>query len=122
MKKTGEMKCARVQEDAIALLGVELTDDEEQKVFAHLSDCPHCREEFRGDRKAWQAISTCPVVTADPSFERMLSLRLSLDEPSEARPDQVDRVLPALEMENLAQDARHDLSRLVSVFASAMPQ
>jgi anti-sigma factor RsiW len=122
MKEPNKMKCSRVQEDAIALLGVELTDDEEQKVFAHLSGCPHCREEFRGDRKAWQAISTCPVVTADPSFGRMLSLRLSLDEPSEAKPDQVDRVLPTLDSAELAQDARFDLSRLVSVFASAMPQ
>lgn len=122
MSKPNQMKCGRVQEDAIALLGVELTDDDEQRVFAHLSDCPHCREEFRKDRRAWQAISTCPVVTADPSFNRMLSLRLSLDEPGKPRPDQVDRVLSALEAEDLAQDARYGLSRLASVFASAMPQ
>ncbi len=122
MKKTGEMKCGRVQEDAIALLGVELTDEEEQKIYAHLSSCPHCREEFRKDRRAWQAISTCPVVTADASFNRMLSLRLSLDEPEEPRADQVDRVLPALEADELTLGARYDLSRLVSVFASAMPQ
>lgn len=115
-------KCRCVQEDAIALLGVELTDEEEQKVFAHLSDCPHCRHEFRRDRKAWQAISTCPVVTADPSFNRMLSLRLSLDEPGEAKAEQVDRVLPALEAESFAREARYDLGRLASVFASGMPQ
>lgn len=122
MKKTGEMKCGRVQEDAIALLGVELTDEEEQRVYAHLSTCPHCREEFRKDRKAWQAISTCPAVTADASFNRMLSLRLSLDEPKETRPDQVDRVLPALEADELVHGTRYDLSRLVSIFASGMPQ
>ncbi len=95
----------------IALLGVELTDDEEQMVYAHLSDCPHCREQFRRDRKAWQAISTCPAVTADASFDRMLSLRLSLEE-HEPRPEQVDRVLPELETEDVEQDARYDLSRL----------
>lgn len=99
-----------------------MTDDEERDVFTHLSDCPHCREEFRGDRRAWRAISTCPVVTADPSFNRMLSLRLSLDDAAEPRPDQMDRVLPVFELDQLADDARHDLSRLASVFASGMPQ
>lgn len=122
MKKPNKMECVSMQEDAMALLGVELTDDEERGVFAHLSNCPHCREEFRKDRKAWRAISTCPVVTADPSFNRLLSLRLSLEDPSEPRPDQMDRVLPALELDELADDARHDLSRLASVFASGMPQ
>lgn len=122
MDKPNKMKCGRVQEDAIALLGVELTDDEEQMVFAHLSNCPHCRSEFRKDRKAWQAISTCPVVTADPGFDRMLSLRLSLEEHEEPGPDSFDRVLPALDIDNLAEDSRYDLSRLASVFASAMPQ
>jgi anti-sigma factor RsiW len=121
MNKPSKMKCERVQEDAIALLGVELTDDEEQMVYAHLSDCPRCREEFRRDRKAWQAISSCPAVTADASFNRMLSLRLSLEE-HEPRPEQVDRVLPALETDDVTQDVRYDLSRLASVFASAMPQ
>jgi len=115
------MTCERVQEDAIALLGVELTDSDEKTVYAHLSECPHCREEFRRDRKAWQAISTCPVVTADASFDRMLLLRLSLEE-HEPKPEQVDRVLPALESDDTAQDTRYDLSRLASVFASAMPQ
>lgn len=122
MKKPNGMKCGRVQEDAIALLGVELTDDEEQRVFSHLSDCPHCRGEFRKDRRAWQAISTCPVVTVDPSFNRMLSLRLSLEASEEPRPEQMDRVLTTLESEDLARDARFDMGRLVSVFASAMPQ
>lgn len=106
----------------MALLGIELTDEQEQAVFAHLSSCPHCREEFRKDRKAWRAISTCPVVTADASFSRMLSLRLQLEEEGETRPDQVDRVLSELEPTESAQDARYDLSRLVSFFASAMPQ
>lgn len=122
MDKPSKMKCGRIQEEAIALLGVELTDDEEQMVFAHLSNCPHCRSEFRKDRKAWQAISTCPVVTADSGFERMLSLRLSLEDPEQTKPESVDRVLPALDIDNLAEDARYDLSRLASVFASAMPQ
>ena len=57
MNKPNKMKCAHVQEDAVALLGVELTDGEEQMVYSHLSDCPHCRDEFRRDRKTWQAIN-----------------------------------------------------------------
>jgi len=115
------VKCERVQEDGIALLGVELTDGEEQMVYAHLSGCPRCREEFRRDRRTWRAIGACPPVTADASFSRMLSLRLSLAE-HEPRPERVDRVLPALEPLDMAEDARYDLSRLASIFASAMPQ
>lgn len=122
MDKPSKLKCGRVQEDAMALLGVELTDEEEQVIFGHLSSCPHCREEFRRDRKAWRAISTCPVVTADASFNRMLSLRLSLEEGGAPQPDQFDRMIPELETAESAQDARYDLSRLVSFFASAMPQ
>lgn len=122
MAKPSKMKCGHVQEDAIALLGIELTDEQEQAVYAHLSDCPHCREEFRKDRRAWRAISTCPVVTADASFNRMLSLRLQLEEEVEPKPDQVDRVLSESEMTESAQDARYDLSRLVTFFASGMPQ
>jgi|GEM_PF-1457989 len=131
MQKPSKMKCGRVQEDAIALLGIELTDEQEQAVYSHLSSCPHCREEFRKDRKAWRAISTCPVVTADASFSRMLSLRLQLEEEGEPRPDQFDRVLPELDTTSPQpspmrrggeQDARYDLSRLVSIFASGMPQ
>ena len=122
MNKPGNMKCAHVQEDAIALLGVELTDDEERMVYSHLSDCPRCREEFRRDRKTWQAVGACPAVTADAGFNRMLSLRLSLEEPDELSPERVDRVLPALEPECVPQDARYDLSRLASIFASTMPQ
>jgi anti-sigma factor RsiW len=121
MSKPNKMKCEHIQEDAIALLGVELTDDEEQMVYTHMSNCPHCRDQFRRDRRAWRAIGACPAVTADPSFSRMLSLRLSLEE-HEPKPEQVDRVLPALESEDVDQDARYDLSRLASVFASAMPQ
>jgi len=115
------MKCSHVQEDAIALLGVELNDEQEQRVYAHLSNCAHCREEFRRDRKVWQAISTCPVATADPSFNQMLSLRLSLDEPHTPKPEEVDRVLPALEPAD-QPELRYDLSRLASVFASSVPQ
>ena len=121
MNKPSKMKCGHVQEDAIALLGVELTDDEEQMVYAHLSDCARCREEFRRDRVTWQAISACPSVTADASFSRMLSLRLSLEE-HEPKPEQVDRVLAALEPSDMPEDARYDLSRLASIFASTMPQ
>jgi len=117
-RKPNKMKCERVQEDAIALLGVELTDDEEQAIYAHMSNCPQCREQFRRDRKIWRAISACPPVTADPSFDRMLWLRLALEE-HEPRPEQVDRVLPELVGE---QDTRYDPSRLASVFASAMLQ
>lgn len=120
MDKHSKMKCNHVQEDAVALLGVELTDEEEQAVFAHLSNCPHCREEFRRDRKAWRAISTCPVVTADASFNRMLSLRLSLDE-DQPRPDQVDRIVESGEWKAESPD-KYDLSRLVSFFTSATPQ
>lgn len=116
------MKCTRVQEDAIALMGVELTDEEEQKVFAHLSDCPHCRTEFRADRRTWQAISTCPVVTTDASFERMLSLRLSLEESEEPKPDQVDRVLASLDSDEPVLEQRYDLGRLASFFTSATLQ
>jgi anti-sigma factor RsiW len=121
MSKSGNMKCARVQEDAIALLGTELSDDEEQMVYAHLSGCRGCREEFRRDRRTWRAISASPAVTADASFNRMLSLRLSLAE-HEPSPERVDRVLPELEPVEMAEDARYDLSRLASIFASAMPQ
>lgn len=118
MNKPSKIKCERAQEDAVALLGVELTDAQEQAVYEHMSNCPQCREQFRRDRKTWQAIVACPPVIADPSFDRMLSLRLSLEE-HEPRPEQVDRVLPELGPE---QDIRYDLSRLASVFASAMPQ
>lgn len=117
-RKPNKTSCERVQEDAIALLGVELTDDEEQAVYEHMANCPHCREQFRRDRKTWRAVSSCPPVTADPSFDRMLWLRLSLEE-RELKPEQVDRVLLELGPE---QDTRYDLSRLASVFASAMPQ
>jgi len=122
MDKPIKMKCGRVQEDAMALLGIELTDKQEQAVYAHLSTCPHCREEFRKDRRAWRAISTCPVVTADASFNRMLSLRLQLEEESEPKTDKVDRVLSELDTAESAQDARYDLSRLVSFFISETPQ
>ncbi len=121
MDKPKKMKCERVQQDAIALLGVELTDDEERIIYAHMSDCPHCREEFRRDRKALQAISACPVVAADASFNRMLSLRLSLEE-HELKPEQMDRVLPALDHEDTSPDARYDLAQLTSAFSSAMLQ
>lgn len=122
MAKPSKMKCGHVQEDAIALLGVELTDEQEQAVYAHLSECPHCRAEFRKDRGAWQAISTCPVVTASAGFDAMLSLRLQLEEESEPKADQVDRVLSELDTAESAQDARYDLSRLVSFFTSSTPQ
>ncbi len=116
------MKCGRVQEDAIALLGIELTDEQEQAVYAHLSTCPHCREEFRRDRRAWRAISTCPVVTADASFNRMLSLRLQLEEEPEHGPDQVDRIVESEEWKAESPEPHYDLSRLVSFFTSATPQ
>ncbi len=122
MQKPSKMKCGRVQEDAIALLGIELTDEQEKAVYTHLSDCPHCREEFRRDRRAWRAISTCPVVTADPSFNRMLSLRLQLEEESGPRPDQVDRVVESGEWGTENPEPQYDLSRLVAFFTSSTPQ
>jgi hypothetical protein len=114
--------CNRVQENALALLSVELNDEDEQRVYAHLSNCQHCREEFRADRRVWHTLSTCPVVKAEPSFNRMLSLRLSLEEPSVPKPEQVDRVLPALESTESAVDFNYDLSRLAWAFASSTLQ
>ncbi|NLN76169.1 MAG: hypothetical protein GX139_07640 [Armatimonadetes bacterium] len=122
MKKTNTAKCSHMQHDALAMLGIELTDDEEADLFSHLAACPACRGEFRRDRNIWRAMGACPVVTAEPSFSRMLSLRLSLEESAEIEAAHIDRVLPDLEAEVSGADAHYDLSSLASIFASEMPQ
>lgn len=122
MKKYKSADCKRIQQDALAMIGVELTDDEELGLYTHLADCPECRKQFRLDRKIWQALGAHPALTADAGFERMLSLRLSLEEHSKPDIVCIDRVLGSSEMENLQTTEPYDLSTLMSAFASEMLQ
>ncbi len=121
MKKHTAAKCLQFQQDAIAMMGVELSDDEEANLFDHLAHCPVCRLELRKDRRLLRALNATPVVTAQPSFSRMLSLRLALEEPSASKTDYMDRVLPNLETDTTSE-VQYDLSSLASIFASEMPQ
>ncbi|MGI6295259.1 MAG: hypothetical protein ACOX3G_04160 [Armatimonadota bacterium] len=122
MKKHTAAKCLQFQQDAIAMMGVELSDDEEANLFDHLANCPVCRLELRKDRRLLRALNTSPVITAQPSFSRMLSLRLALEEPSEPEADQIDRVLPDMGADLPVSEVHYDLSSLASIFASEMPQ
>lgn len=104
------------------MMGVELSDDEEANLFDHLAHCPVCRQELRKDRTILRALNASPVVTAQPSFGRMLSLRLALEEPAEPEVDQIDRVLPDMDADLPVSEVHYDLSSLASIFASEMPQ
>ena len=122
MKHNKNANCSRIQQDAMAMIAVELTDGEEVNLYEHLAQCPTCRKEFRFDRKIWSALCAQPALAADGNFERMLSLRLAPEEPSELDVVRVDRVLSELEMQAAAQVEHYDLSTLVSMFVSEMPQ
>lgn len=122
MKKHTAANCLQFQRDAVAMMGVELSDDEEANLFDHLANCSLCRRELRRDRTVLRALNACPVVTAQPSFSRMLSLRLALEEPSEPKAERIDRVLPDINADISTSEVQYDLSSLASIFASEMPQ
>ena len=69
--------CSGIQENAIALLGGQLTDEEEAAVMQHLAHCKTCREQFRRDRTLWMMLSGCPAPMAAPDFNEALELRIA---------------------------------------------
>lgn len=77
---TVNVNCAQIQEDALALLSSELSDEQERQVFIHLAACASCREEFRRDRMMMRMLHACPTITASPDFDDKLAQRLMNEE------------------------------------------
>lgn len=69
--------CLQAQENALALLGGELSDFEERQLHIHLANCDSCREQARQDMMVFHMLATCPAPVAAPDFNEKLFQRLA---------------------------------------------
>lgn len=75
------ISCEQAQEDSLALLGGELTDQQERRLLSHLAACASCREQTRRDRMIWHMLGSCPAPTAAAGFTDAVMQRIAAEEP-----------------------------------------
>lgn len=82
--------CTEAQEDALAFLGSELSEEQERQVMAHLGHCEKCRKEFHKDVVVWRMLAACPPLSAGTDFDAMLNKRIANEDRNNPNPIEVE--------------------------------
>lgn len=71
------MKCRNVQKRLSAYQDGELRVDEQDRIKAHLLDCPACRKQYETFLHIWDALGDLPDIQSSPEFYLQLRKRIS---------------------------------------------
>lgn len=97
VRKHEKMKCRRVHKRLSAYQDGELRLEEQDRIRAHLADCPECRKRYEEFQRIWDVLDDLPDIQSAPGFYLKLHKRISGsgEDYSFPRLRQIFQVLPS---------------------------